>query len=174
MTNNERELIENNLNLIYGFCRDKFLPTEEWFSILAEAICKKIGSYDSTKSTVPTFFYLVMNTAVKSEYRARNMEKRKANSLSASIDAEVPGTEGCTLADTMEGSVISLEDSYICKEIVSYIVSRRTEKNYSIFIDYLNGMKQNDLKAKYKTTQPTISRAIKQVRKELVKEFDYA
>lgn len=73
--------------------------------------------------------------------------------------------------DLIENKHDDIHNKILIKDIYSYLKNNLNEKDYDIFMRYLNGEIQCDIAKIYNVTQVYISRTIKRIQNELKKEF---
>lgn len=88
LTEAEKKLVEENHNLIYSYASTHNLQLddintiahnwtthENWYGVLAEALCHAVKTWDKSKSSLSSWAYLVMDsrvTGTKKSYRLHN------------------------------------------------------------------------------------------------------
>lgn len=98
LNDEQRQLVENNHNLIYSFLRSHNLSleaTEDWYGTAAIGLCKAALAYDETRGArFSTLAYLCMDREVKLVMR----KERKCVKPSVSLDTELTNVDnGCYL-----------------------------------------------------------------------------
>lgn len=64
LTERQRELVEKNHNLIYGFANRNKLSVDEYYDILAIGLCRAAKMYDANNGAFSTFAYICMKNAL--------------------------------------------------------------------------------------------------------------
>lgn len=49
LTDEQRALVEDNANLIYGYCAKHHLDVDEYFGVLSESLCTAVRHHDPSK-----------------------------------------------------------------------------------------------------------------------------
>lgn len=68
LTDEQRKLVEENYNLIYGFCNLHKINKDEYSDILSLALCESAMRFDETKGiTFASYTYRLMSNRMKNE-----------------------------------------------------------------------------------------------------------
>ncbi len=89
LNNEQRKLIEDNHNLIYGFMTKHKLDFEEWYDVCAIGLCKAAFAYDDSLYKFATFAYHSMLYEVRKAMREQKAKKRKATRTEVSLNQTV-------------------------------------------------------------------------------------
>lgn len=89
MTEKAKALVENNHNLIYYYLNKRKMDIDEWYDILAIALCNAAISFDDSISNFSTYAMKCLNRAVCTELRVREYAKRKLNKEARSYDEKL-------------------------------------------------------------------------------------
>lgn len=149
LSKEQTELITKNHNIIYGFAKSRNLNLQEYYDILAIAVCEAVLKYDSTKSKLTTFLYIAMDNAVKNYKRTTRARKRFNDSMLEYVD------EYC---DT-----ISDESVYM-----SEIIDRLDALEKRIVYLRLKGYSQVEIGEELDMTQPQICRSLGRIKCKLM------
>lgn len=71
----QKNLVEENYNLIYKYAKDHKLDIEEFSGLLSIGLCKAALNYDSDKTKFSTFAYRCMGNEVSNYLRKINAGK---------------------------------------------------------------------------------------------------
>ena len=93
LNDEQRKLVEDNHNLIYTFMRSHGLEIEEWYDVLAIALCKAAIGFNGT-SAFSTYAYKVMLNSVRQAMRDANAQRRNNVYGSVSISEAVVVNRG--------------------------------------------------------------------------------
>ena len=123
LTKEQQELIEDNHNLILGYCKSKGIDVSEYYDILALAICKAAYCYISSVANFSTFAYKCFDSAIRNEYRKQYTKIGKIEKEMLSLDYEISedGDVICCLGDVISDN-FNLEDSVGNKLFLSDIM----------------------------------------------------
>lgn len=88
LTNEQRKLVEDNHDLIYGFLNKKELDIDKYYDIMALELCNASINYDSFKGKFSTFVYKCMDNRLKKTIYSENRQCRKPPNGILSYDKE--------------------------------------------------------------------------------------
>lgn len=72
LTEEQKKLVEQNYNLIYGFCKLHKIDKDEYSDILSLALCESAMRYDNKKKLAfSTYTYFLMSNRMKNMHRAK-------------------------------------------------------------------------------------------------------
>lgn len=166
LTESQSKLVEQNHNLIYGFAKKYNLDIEEWYGILALALCKTALSFDSEKAKFSTLYYLCASQMVEVERRKWRTQKRIPKESCISLDEPLDDTDltlKTCLADTRIDFVKDLE----LKEQLSTLLKTLSDRDKKIFELSRIGVKQDVIADIVGTPQSNVSRRLKIIRNKL-------
>lgn len=112
----QRKLVEDNHDLIYGFMLKHNLDFENWYDVCAIGLCKAVVAYDgSTK--LSTFAYTAMLNAVRRELKLNKCAKRDSSgtisldttTVRTSANEEIPILESINSGVKNEDKVVNRE-----------------------------------------------------------------
>lgn len=89
----QKKLVEENHNLIYGFMTRYHLDFEEWYDICAIGLCKAGVIYDGTAKFSTLSYMCMYNEMVKANHLAK-MKKRCSRDKVISLDTTTVRTVG--------------------------------------------------------------------------------
>lgn len=92
LTPEQCKLVEDNVNLIYGYCTKHHLDVDDYFGVLAESLCAAVRHHDPSKSKLSTYVYQCFSMKLAREYRTQTTQSRDAsknNITLISLDATV-------------------------------------------------------------------------------------
>lgn len=146
LTNEEKIIVEKNHNLIYSFANNKGLKVEEWYGVLAEALCVTSMVWVEGGSTFAYLFYKIAENSVKNAYRDMNRDVRSANIKPISLD--VLFSIGC------------VEDNMDYIEVLDVLQSLDPEMSEIIDMR-LRGLTQNEISEITGMSQASVSYKLK-------------
>lgn len=97
LTPEQCKLIEDNVNLIYSYCIKHNLDIDEYFDVLAEALCVAIRRYDPERAKLSTFIYQCFSFKLGMEHRKTKTAGRDAsryNITLISLDCDILDPDG--------------------------------------------------------------------------------
>lgn len=170
MTDEQRKLVEENHNLIYGFLNKEELEDDDYYDIVAIGLCKAAMNYNEKKGKFSTFAYKCMNTEVKIYYKYLNKKTLIPNNLVYSYD--VSATDD--VKETVINSLLKDDKNNINYSIESvtfeeFLITLKDKEK--IVVEYLKeGLTQQEIAKKVNRSQQAISLSIKNI-KEKWKRF---
>lgn len=144
MNDAQRQLVEDNHNLIYSYLHTKRLNTEEWYDLLAIGLCKAAIDYDPALSAFSTFAYTVMRNITWKEFRDGRSVKRTANHTATSLDIVVLDESHTTILD-LTADTINIEEEIVAKLTVTKALSRVSERDAKCIKLITSGYRQQDI-----------------------------
>lgn len=167
LTESQSKLVEQNHNLIYGFAKKYNLDIEEWYGILALALCKTALSFDSEKAKFSTLYYLCASQCVEVEKRKERAQKRIPKDAFVSLDEPVKEDTDLTLKTCLADTRIDFVQELELKEIIPKLLKTLSERDKKIFELARIGVKQEIIADIVGTPQSNVSRRLKIIRNKL-------
>ena len=167
MTVEQKELIENNHNLIYDFAKKRNLFIDDYYDILAIGICKAAIIYDKNIGCFSTVAYKCMDSEIGMYKRYTNSQKRIPEEMIFSYDTPLPNGED---EETSFIDVISdnndLIENIISDVSCSILLNMLNEKE-KIIVEYLvSGLKQSEIAKILNTKQQNIAYIVKRIKEK--------
>lgn len=91
MTSETKELVTENHNLIFHFLNKRNMSMEEWYDVLAIALCNAAETFDENKSKFATYALKCMSYAVCKELQLQEHLNRKINKTTYSYEEKIKG-----------------------------------------------------------------------------------
>lgn len=88
LNNEQRKLVEENYNLLYGFMTNHNLDYNQWYDICAIGLCKAALRYN-TSANFSTYAYKCMLNEVRNEMQKLKLKKNMGVSETVSLSTEV-------------------------------------------------------------------------------------
>lgn len=154
MTDKQRELAEQNHNLIYDFIHKRNLDVEEYYGIVAIGLCKAAISYSPEKGAFSTLAFECMENEVKGHWTLLKADKRIP-------EEQIVSTEALLGDDRL------YHDKYNDKINYSFLLSLLTDRERTIVECTINGLTQKQIADKLDLSQQSISLIIKNIRERL-------
>ena len=160
MTDPQRQLAADNHNLIFGYMSKSGLD-EDWYGILAEALCYAAVNYDDSKGAgFSTFAYNTMRLRCMREVGSINtMDVRKANFEAVSLDAPQ--------RDTIHAPR-DVEQTAIARVMISNALDRLAGTEKRSFVMHITGYTNEEIGEKYGVSRQTISNRLRSARRKMV------
>ena len=165
LTEKQRNLIEENHSLIYGYLNRKNLEVDDYYDIVAIGLCKAAKNYDLEVGEFSTFAYKCMNNEVKNYLTYIKGVKKVPEELVMSYDISLNESD-----DSMSNAVI--RDDVEVEDILIHFDYEKFKNNNlnareRLIIKYLeNGFKQSYIAEELNFTQQYISSVIKNIKKK--------
>lgn len=163
LTSEQAKLVEENHNLIYSYAHTHKLDLEEWYGVLALALCYAASTFTPDKSNLSTWYYVVAGHRVACAYRDKQAKKRIPKSLTVSLSDESNKYENLTLADCIMDNTINLAVALEFKEAFSEISGVDKE----IVIMRLCGLTQQKIAENLGVSPSAISRRLQVIKDKL-------
>lgn len=175
----QQQLISENHNLIYGFAHKRKLNLDEYYDILALALCRAALSYDLHKSSFQTYAYMIMGSEVNAYQRALNKSKRKLDKSIKEIrlDEPIKGHSSGILKDSSIGEHTihpSIPLSEMCegKIMAEKMLSVLSDKEQEIVMGKKEGLTNYEIGKQLKCSAQNIDYYIRKIRRKWLKHFD--
>lgn len=118
LTEAQKQLVEENHNLIYSFINSKHLDIEEYYGKCALALCKAAKGWNEELGKFSTYAYMCMYNVLKTEYRDNTLKRtiplNKISNLEDKVTSDSEDSDGATLLDLIADDV-NIEDETIAK-----------------------------------------------------------
>jgi RNA polymerase sigma factor (sigma-70 family) len=170
LTPEQQDLVTNNHNLIYAYCRKHNLDCDEWYCVLAESLCKAAMIYDSSVSKFSTFAFFVMKRDVRCCIRDANAQKRIPAQVLLYLEQPLveAKTSGACLKDLIPDPETLYGDPG--KLVVITDFCNHLEPQEKILLDLVNqGMRQADIAVYLNISQAQVSRRISKLKAKWAK-----
>ena len=158
LTKEQRELAENNHNLIYAYLHKKHLPIEEWYGVAAIGLTEAARDYDK-KRGVPfaSYAFRVMGNHIKDKFDYAKAQKRDEDGRKLSLDTVVVEEEGNTYMEFLVASD-STEDIVFTKLNFENLINALTGKTRRVLILALLGYSTTETSKEMNCTERTVLR----------------
>lgn len=115
LSDEQRQIVEDNHNLIYWYCNLKNLDLEEWYDLLCIELCFTVMKYDPEKGSLSNYFKLRADNLTYKEYAKTKLQKRANNGIFELTDANMtPSLDDIQEAVELE-EVFNVENGMILK-----------------------------------------------------------
>ena len=111
----QKNLVEENYNLIYKYAKDHKLDIEEFSGLLSIGLCKAALNYDSDKTKFSTFAFRCMGNEVSNYLRKINAGKYLRHDEVYSMEALSEDNDRPISETTLMVSSENIEGEYIFK-----------------------------------------------------------
>lgn len=136
LTDEERDLVTNNHNLIYSYL-NKYNLSDDYYDLCAIGLCRAAHFYEPERGKFSSFAFLCMSNAIMQEWRKVQRQVQTTISLNSTIcnEESVPIPIECITPDPQDdyaASDIYIQIHYICKgDSVFLKVAKLHIKGYS-------------------------------------------
>ena len=121
LTDEQKKLVEENYNLIYGFCALHKIDKDEYSDILSLALCESAMKYDATKQTsFSSYAYSLMDKRMKNEHRNAMCSSRVPKNLILSESDFLSDNYNNNVHDNINSLFDIIESTDNTEEIVMY------------------------------------------------------
>lgn len=164
ITEEQKELVEKNHNLIYSFLQKHHLSVEDWYGLAAIGLCKAAITFNKEVSSFTTYAYKCMFTHVYSEKRkelqARTIPSNQIMYYQTQINDD-NGNE--TNFMNYIPSKENVEDTVLSSVIFDEYNKLLTDRDKKIFALFRDGYKQREISKIVGCSQPQVSRVKKKL-----------
>lgn len=166
MTEERREFVAENHNLIYSFARNKNLDLEEYYDLLAIGLCKAGCLYDFEKGfKFSSLAYTCMDNEVRMYWRNLQLVGHIPESLICSYDE--PLDNGDDKVDSL-GMLHYLKDEKVDPDVsevyVQEFISSLDERKRKVLLDYIDGYSEREIGVALGVSRTIVSREIHKIR----------
>lgn len=172
LTPEQRKLAEKHHNLIFYFMKRKRLDQEEFYDILAIALCKAVRSYDPSEYAFATYCYRCFENALRMHIRDNKRRVQSApfsafeiHDDSGDIDNVIEETVSCEKA-------IQTFDELETYMAMEGFVSRIPEKLRQVLDLHIKEYTQQQIAEILGISQPQVSRRLARIRALYKKYID--
>lgn len=174
LTNEQRELVESNHNLIYRFAYNNNLFIDDYYDILAIGLCKASINFDKDKGMFSTYAYRCMLNELRLYWKNNKRKSVIPNALIMSYD--ISGDDALLnyeLRKNIDNS-FCFSDEHITHDIVigdiaSTMFINTLNKNEKNIVQFLmNGYSQTEIAEILKCTRQNVNNHVQVIRKKLV------
>lgn len=164
MTDKQRELAEQNHNLIYDFMRKRNLDEEEYYGIVAIGLCKAATNYNHKKGEFSTLAYKCMDNEVAGHLKYINGKTKIPSDRIFSYNILLNEDESESYIDIMLGS--DFDTFKAAEKNIEYanFFKKLNDREKFIIKCFENGLNQTEIANGLNITQQAIYRNVKRIR----------
>ena len=145
LTDEQRQIVTDNHNLIFWYLHKMNLALDEWYSLLAIELCHAVMKHDPEKGLLSTYFKLRCDWVVAKELRKAKALKRT--------------TEKITFIENIH----SIEDPHNVHKYVELQELLKGPHGKLLNMKY-EGYSQTEMAKELGVSQTTVSKMLKQLR----------
>ena len=167
MTEEQRERVAENHNLIYGFLNKYQLSIEEYYDLAAIGLCKAAEKFNPELSEFSTFAYYWMRSMVFDELRKEYKVSQVPKEQLVCYQAEKEGRNGEVPVFEIP-SKESVEEQVMVKVATQKFMDSLEERERKILNLLKQGFTQQEIGAAVGMSQVDVSRTKTRLKKRLV------
>lgn len=141
LSEQQKQLLVENHNLIYKVINDMNLPIDEYYGTASEAACKAIADFNHDIGKVGTYMYNCIKYAIINEIRDTSAVKRGGKAITISYNttyySDIDG-EGTELIETLTDGKI-FEKNLISSLHFCDFLCILTHQEKTVFLGMLDG-----------------------------------
>lgn len=165
ITEEQKELVEKNHNLIYSFLQKQHLSVEDWYGLAAIELCKAAITFNKEISSFSTYAFKCMFTHVYSEKRKELQARTIPSNQIVYYQTQINDDNGNeTNFMNYIPSKENVEDTVLSSVIFDEYNKLLTDRDKKIFTLFRDGYTQKEISKIVGCSQPQVSR----VKKKLV------
>ena len=159
MTEEQKRLVEQHHNLIYWYLNKKKMSINEWYDILAIALCNAVISYDSDICEFATYAIKCFNTAVHTRIRLDNgVTKRPSGgvwSYEEKIQNPLYNEENAT-CELFLADGYNVEQEAIVSLILKKCLNKMSERDKKIILMLYEGYDGKEIGEKFNMSHQNV------------------
>lgn len=163
----QKNLAEENYNLIYKYAKDHKLDIEEFSGLLSIGLCKAALNYDSNKTKFSTFAYRCMGNEVSNYLRKINTAKHLRHDTVYSMEAFDENYDSPISETLLMVSSENIEREYIFKAKFQKEYDKLKDQVKNIVALKYHGYTNNEVAEIMNMKASTVSMALKKFKMAL-------
>lgn len=164
----QKNLVEENYNLIYKYAKDHKLDIEEFSGLLSIGLCKAALNYDSDKTKFSTFAYRCMGNEVSNYLRKINAAKHLRHDTVYSMEAFDENYDSPISETLLMVSSENIEREYIFKAKFQKEYDKLKDQVKNIVALKYRGYTNNEVAEIMNMKASAVSMALKKFKAALV------
>lgn len=172
LTKEQQKIVEDNHNLIYGYAYKHNLDLDEYYDLLAIALCRAAMYYDGTKCKFTTYVYNCMCREVNNYKTYSKAKCRCVESNIVSLDVDVKTKDdknnGSFEMYCLPSNLIDVlpEDYVIQKIIYEQIMLLLSNKEKQIFKYKEQGLSEKEIANRFEYSQQNINYFVQKIKQK--------
>jgi len=77
LTDEQKKIVEENHNLIYGVAKKFHLNIDDWYGVLAIELCKSVLHHNPERGKLSTYYYMRAGSVILNEITKSKTQKRQ-------------------------------------------------------------------------------------------------
>lgn len=168
LNDKQRQLVSDNHSLIYSYAKSKNLYLDEYYDLLAIALCKAAKSFDKSKTKFSTFAYKCMENEVNTYWRKLNAQCSVPQDMIVYYHAsnDVDSVEGRDFSELFcdYESQESTEYAIMLSEFINSLEDK--EKNIAIML--ISGMTHKEIGERLLCSRQNIDYYVRIIKSKLL------
>lgn len=146
LTDEQKALVTENHQLIYGFLSKNGLEIEDFYDLAAIGLCNAAINYRETDELFSTYAYICMKNVILNEIRRLNGVKKVPESMISSYNVPIPGCEDdeIEILDTFKSS-FNVEKYVLDRIILKKLMKELSGKHKNTLILSLKGYNNSEI-----------------------------
>lgn len=170
LTEDQRKLVTENHNLIYGYAYNKKILIDDYYDILAIGLCKAAKTFDQDKGKFSTLAYRCMENEINEYWRNTQRKSCIPEDIVVSYNRE----NFCNQDSLLEYLIDHQASESLLYEIISSeFVDLLTDRENTIYQYLLMGLAHNEIADKLGCKKQSIAYHIKNIRGKLLNYLSY-
>ena len=159
LSDEQRQTVEDNYNLVFGYIHSRGFETDEWAGILSISLIKAVLAHDADRGELSTLFYTVArNDVINEQRRANRVDIVWARDSIEFIDY---------LVDVDYSAEIAIED-IVNGELELGALSKLTERELKIAQLTIDGYNQTEIGRTLGVNKSTICRTMATIKQKIM------
>lgn len=171
LTETQQEFAEANHNLIHHFAFKNHLDIDEYYDILAIALCEAVCKFDKAKGyAFSTFAFSCMRNKTRNYLRN---EKRKIEnnenilSIDYTYQYDLEG-QPTTLENLLQDRTVQIEDSAVNKRLCEQFSKTLNQRHKKVFKYMIMGYNQREIAHHINLTYARVNQIVKRIREKWI------
>ena len=160
MTDEQRQLITDNHNLIFSFLQRYNLDEEDFYDVAAIGLCRAAMTYKADIAKFSTYAYRCMLTTVNNEFKGKNRVKRIPEELIVSYNVECCAEDGDEISEFIDifPSDVDIEKEVLLLTQIKEYLNGLTDRERLIFQLIIDGYTMREIAKMMGCSHQNISR----------------
>lgn len=175
LTDDQRKLIEDNMDVIYWFFDKLGIYNEDWKQDCFYAICRYIHLYDPTRGSIATFLRAIIISRRNTVYKRERTIKENLNAYALRFEESAyEDDEGDTLTwgdiiGNVDEGFNKLEDRDLYNRFMDDLCKSTniTKSQFKNFVAYINLGNFEEVGRLYGTSRQAVQQSVDRVREKL-------
>ena len=168
LTEEQRELVNDNIGLVKKFIEKKRLKYDDWYDLMCIALCEAAITFNPEKGKFSTHAFWKMQQKLTNEATNMNRSKRGNNDKPMRLDQTVRvENEDYTLAELV-ASEDNVEESAMLRKNMADMMKRLSKTQQFIAVELANGKTQKEIAEELGIARQTFNTHLKRMRDKLV------